>query len=88
LEEGWNRKEGINGAEEEAVERRAGEKRVEGEDQDLGGWREVRAGCGCSYIWCFDEVFGGNEGIDLLKAGWDSYTGEEYGEGIAALTLI
>jgi hypothetical protein len=33
-------------------------------------------------------VFGGDEGIDLLKAGWKSYTGEEYGEGIAALISI
>jgi hypothetical protein len=47
----------------------------------------VRAGCGC-YIWCFYAVFGGDEGINLLKAGWKSYTGEGYGEGIAALIPI
>jgi hypothetical protein len=39
-------------------------------------------------VFCFYAVFGGDEGINLLKAGWKSYTGEEYGEGIAALIPI
>jgi broad specificity phosphatase PhoE len=88
LEEEWNKKEGIYGAEGEAVERTV-ERVRRGLSERIGGLEGgERKDVVAVTHGVFMKFLSGDEGIELLKAGWKSYTGEEYGEGRAVELVV